>query len=478
MLRLVISNHRGGVSKTTTTATLARFFGDQRLRVLAIDTHPHGSLGLILGLHPQRYLYDSVIRNCALADCVVPAKPDIDVLCSNRDTTKVEAALLGTVGRELAFSRMLGSADHAYDVVLVDVSPSISLVQPCALLYAKNLLVPVAMDMLSLQGAVACFQTASMLADVFQTAIRPVALLPVMLDRRFSLTAYILQALEEVSKRYSVPHVHAVRTDGTVSRAERAKMFLADYDPKCKALEDYNSAAGQLMEMLNVKERPPGNYQKAVCARVHIEPICVDELLTAAGMSGFLGVLEPCAPARDLGPFLSTDRSTATQSANLAGMDAGTVLRRFAVQVEGLVGRLARQQKLLSEIWEVTRRIEASAERLRRGADLICVGVAAQRVRTLAKERIHMGKTKMAVQSGASPKEDWKDWIHTNGPTDTPAADGPVENSEADPLHELIARLAYAAWEARGCQGGSAEEDWLRAEAEVRGNIAARIGQS
>lgn len=31
-----------------------------------------------------------------------------------------------------------------------------------------------------------------------------------------------------------------------------------------------------------------------------------------------------------------------------------------------------------------------------------------------------------------------------------------------------IARLAYSYWEARGGQGGSAEEDWLRAEQEYR----------
>jgi len=34
--------------------------------------------------------------------------------------------------------------------------------------------------------------------------------------------------------------------------------------------------------------------------------------------------------------------------------------------------------------------------------------------------------------------------------------------------HEEIARLAYSYWEARGRTGGSAEEDWLRAEREYR----------
>ena len=33
---------------------------------------------------------------------------------------------------------------------------------------------------------------------------------------------------------------------------------------------------------------------------------------------------------------------------------------------------------------------------------------------------------------------------------------------------QAIARLAYSYWEARGFTGGSAEEDWLRAEQELR----------
>ncbi len=33
---------------------------------------------------------------------------------------------------------------------------------------------------------------------------------------------------------------------------------------------------------------------------------------------------------------------------------------------------------------------------------------------------------------------------------------------------EEIAKLAFSYWEARGCQGGSPEEDWARAEHEIR----------
>jgi Protein of unknown function (DUF2934) len=34
--------------------------------------------------------------------------------------------------------------------------------------------------------------------------------------------------------------------------------------------------------------------------------------------------------------------------------------------------------------------------------------------------------------------------------------------------HHEVAALAYSYWVGRGCQGGSPEEDWLRAEAELQ----------
>jgi hypothetical protein len=38
----------------------------------------------------------------------------------------------------------------------------------------------------------------------------------------------------------------------------------------------------------------------------------------------------------------------------------------------------------------------------------------------------------------------------------------------AAPSHEDISRLAHAYWEARGARDGTAVEDWLRAERDLR----------
>ena len=51
------------------------------------------------------------------------------------------------------------------------------------------------------------------------------------------------------------------------------------------------------------------------------------------------------------------------------------------------------------------------------------------------------------------------------------ATDLGIEHRTLD--QEAIARLAYFYWEERGCPNDSPDEDWLRAEAELRHRVAA-----
>jgi chromosome partitioning protein len=250
VIRLVISNQRGGVAKTTTAVNVARYFADQGQKVLIIDTDPQGSVGSILGLRSEHNLHSFVIKKLAFRECLVAAHPNIDVMCSARDTVQTEAILMGETARELTFQNLFPAVDRGYDVVLIDVAPSISLLQTCAMLYARQLLIPVSMDGLSLQGAIASIETARMLSDLFRTEIKTTALLPVMVDRRYQMTEMVMESLKGMSERYQVPLLPVIRTDANVTKSSRQKQFLIDYDPRCKALEDYTTACRDLSMLL------------------------------------------------------------------------------------------------------------------------------------------------------------------------------------------------------------------------------------
>lgn len=48
-----------------------------------------------------------------------------------------------------------------------------------------------------------------------------------------------------------------------------------------------------------------------------------------------------------------------------------------------------------------------------------------------------------------------------------------ISQSHPQEANEAVAQIAYGFWESRGRQGGSAIEDWLRAEHEYRQRLAA-----
>jgi hypothetical protein len=57
-------------------------------------------------------------------------------------------------------------------------------------------------------------------------------------------------------------------------------------------------------------------------------------------------------------------------------------------------------------------------------------------------------------------------------PAATTVAKADVTSSDSVVTYDEISKLAYSYWEARGYQGGSPEEDWLRAEQELLVSLA------
>ncbi len=72
-----------------------------------------------------------------------------------------------------------------------------------------------------------------------------------------------------------------------------------------------------------------------------------------------------------------------------------------------------------------------------------------------------------AAASGGSPRMTISKEVGTRVGTSSNASNGvDAASGYGQTEREEIARLAHSYWEARGCVGGSAEEDWFRAERE------------
>ena len=253
MIKLMVGNQKGGVGKTTTAITLARCLADHGLRTLLIDSDPQGSIAVTLRLKPEAYLADFILNQLRLPDCVVNVADRLEVLCGNRETTAMEQRIFTMYGRELVFQKAFGMYEESYDAIVVDVAPSISLLQACSMVFCQNVLIPISMDTLSVSGAGATIFSAQTIGDSVRVPIRSVALLPTIVNKRYGLTDVVMKMIEQLSETYKIPILETIRTDQIIGKAARAHKMIADLDPKAKALEDYEAATVSLLDIFKVE---------------------------------------------------------------------------------------------------------------------------------------------------------------------------------------------------------------------------------
>ena len=170
--------------------------------------------------------------------------PNLDVLCSNRDTLEAEQRAIGTIGRERIFENIFQPIEEHYGAVIIDIGPSLSLMQVCALVYTTDYLIP--------SGATAFFNTSQQIEVQLKKVCRCVGILPTIVDHLYQNTEMVSRMITMVSENYKVPVLHAIRTDSVVAKAIRMKQFIADLDPKSRCLEDDRIFSDQLLEIYGI----------------------------------------------------------------------------------------------------------------------------------------------------------------------------------------------------------------------------------
>ena len=71
-----------------------------------------------------------------------------------------------------------------------------------------------------------------------------------MVDKRFAVTDLVLRTLDFESKKWNIPVFHGIRTDQAINRASSSNQFLQDWEPRSKAVEDYQAVYKELTNYL------------------------------------------------------------------------------------------------------------------------------------------------------------------------------------------------------------------------------------
>lgn len=154
---IAISNQKGGVGKTTTTANLGSALFNLGQRVLMIDMDPQGNLSSAVGVNGQAEgsVAESLLdRTVALPIHRVVERMEavLDVVPANINLAATEAALMNKLGRELRLRDQLVALSNDYDFILIDTPPSLGLLTINSLVAADKVIIPTEARLFSLQG--------------------------------------------------------------------------------------------------------------------------------------------------------------------------------------------------------------------------------------------------------------------------------------------------------------------------------------
>jgi chromosome partitioning protein len=283
--RIAVFNHKGGTGKTTTAVSVASGLAEAGKRVLLVDVDAQGNVGVSLGVRGERTLYHVLVLGVDAREASIPVRDKLEVITSNESLAAAELYLAGRPHRDRVLrERMLGA--DAYDYVILDCSPSLSLLNQNALVYADHVLVPVSCDYLSLVGVKQVIKT---LRDVYEHLKHPVQILgvvPTMYDARHKIGREVIETLQQKFGELCFP---PVRANIKLREAPAARQSIFEYAADSSGAEDYRAVVQRIIALTRPEKKrktaasTPG---KGVTVSARVSPSTPDRGSVAPSVEG------------------------------------------------------------------------------------------------------------------------------------------------------------------------------------------------
>jgi chromosome partitioning protein len=245
MKRIAIALSKGGVGKTTTAINLAAGMARSGRRVLLVDMDTQGQVAKALGVQPSLGLAQVVMDGVQPEQAVMEARAGIWLLAGGRPLAGLKRVIARKeFGGEQTLAEALAPLEGKYDLALVDTAPSWDTLTVNALFYANEVLIPVALEVMALQGLIEFVRSLQPIQKYHsELALRYI--LPTFMDRRVKKSEEILSQLRSF---YGELVYTPIRYNVRLSEAPGYGQTIFEYAPRSAGAQDYERLAERMLQ--------------------------------------------------------------------------------------------------------------------------------------------------------------------------------------------------------------------------------------
>ena len=238
--RIGVMLSKGGVGKTTTAVNLAAALAMAGKRTLLIDADTQGQAAYALGVSPQAGLAEFVEGLADADEALCPARDNLWLLAGGKALAGLKRLITRKdFGGERTLADALAPLDARFDVAVVDCAPGWDALSVNVLFYVGDVLVPVALEAMSLQGFSEFLQSFAAVSR-YRPELSLSHIVPTFLDKRVRGPAALH---DELAALYPGRICPPIRYNVKLSEAPAEGKTIFEYAPRSPGARDYAALA-------------------------------------------------------------------------------------------------------------------------------------------------------------------------------------------------------------------------------------------